>query len=168
MVAEVMPIANSNQSKRSPPWRCIANLSTLCWIAGSIRKCRLTNPRSVTIKRAWFWAKFGKTTKKPTILIGSFALLLAVPTGNELAERNYKRGSRWDWFMPFSGVFFYPATTRFYNDLHARSSNFWGLGESRDTCPLMSKMGRLRSAVNLRLDIIGHVDLHDPWVHLPS
>lgn len=30
-----------------------------------------------------------KTTKKPTKLIGSFALLLAVPTGLEPAERNW-------------------------------------------------------------------------------
>jgi hypothetical protein len=30
-----------------------------------------------------------KTTKKPTILIGSFVLFLAVPTGFEPAERNW-------------------------------------------------------------------------------
>ena len=33
-----------------------------------------------------------KTTKKPTILIGSFALFLAVPTGVEPAERNWFGG----------------------------------------------------------------------------
>ena len=39
---------------------------------------------------ALFWAKIGiKTTKKPAFLIGSFALLLAVPTGLETATRNY-------------------------------------------------------------------------------
>jgi hypothetical protein len=30
-----------------------------------------------------------ETTKKPTILIGSFALLLAVPTGFDPTERNW-------------------------------------------------------------------------------
>jgi hypothetical protein len=35
-----------------------------------------------------------KTTKKPTNLIGSFALFLAVPTGFEPAERNWYGG----WF----------------------------------------------------------------------
>ena len=37
-----------------------------------------------------FWAKIGiKQQKKPTILIGSFVLILAVPTGLGFATRNY-------------------------------------------------------------------------------
>ena len=47
-----------------------------------------TDPRSVTIRHPYFGQKLG-SHKKTTILIGSFVLSLAVPTGLESAVRNW-------------------------------------------------------------------------------
>ena len=67
----------------------VANLQSLCWIAGSIRKRRLTNPRSVTEKRAKFIANIGIKQQKTDLFDRFFRVVLAVPTGLETATRNY-------------------------------------------------------------------------------
>jgi len=63
----------------------------------------------------------------------------AVPTGIEPAERNYKDGSRWNWFIVINRVFFTRWRQDFTMTCKPSQAVYEGLSQNRDRFPLMSQ-----------------------------